>query len=296
LEEIQGLRSRRVPLRRNGELIAWYAATYDIEDRKRAESELIASERRFREAQMELAHASRVVTMGQLTASIAHEVNQPLAALITNAETAMRWLTRKPRNFDKAKPLIERVISDGRRAADVVSRIRNFSKKAPMRKERLEVNEAILDVMALTRAALSDNGVSAQMQLAKDLPPIMGDKVQLQQVILNLIMNAIEAMSEGGTDSRDLSISTSMTERDDLVVAVRDSGPGLPPANLERVFEPFYTTKSTGLGMGLSICRSIVEAHGGQLWPTQNEPHGAMFCMTLPIRDRSPVNQAPGHP
>src|SRR4051794_17412682 len=279
--------TRRVPLRRDGEVIAWYAATYDIEDRKRAESELIESERRFREAQMELAHASRVVTMGQFTASIAHEVNQPLAALLTNAETALRWLAYQPPNLEKARPSIERVINDGKRAADILGRIRDFSKKAPVRMESLEVNEAILDVMGLTRAAMSDNGVLAKMQLAKDLPHILGDKVQLQQVVLNLIMNAIEAMNEVGAGSRELSISTSKTESDGVLVAVRDSGPGLPPAGLPRIFEAFYTTKSSGLGMGLSICRSIVEAHGGRLWATPNEPHGAVFCMMLPIGEQS---------
>jgi PAS domain S-box-containing protein len=279
--------TRRVPLRRNGEVIAWYAATYDIEDRKRAESELIESERRFREAQMELAHASRVVTMGQFTASIAHEVNQPLAALLTNAETALRWLAHQPPNLEKAKPSIERVINDGKRAADILSRIRDFSKKAPVRMESLEVNEAILDVMGLTRAAMSDNGVLSKMQLAKELPHILGDKVQLQQVVLNLIMNAIEAMTEVGAGSRELSIRTSKAESDGVLVAVCDSGPGLPPAGLARIFEAFYTTKSTGLGMGLSICRSIVEAHGGRLWATPNEPHGAVFCMMLPIGEQS---------
>jgi C4-dicarboxylate-specific signal transduction histidine kinase len=228
--------------------------------------------------------------MGQFTASIAHEVNQPLAALVTNAETALRWLARQPPDLEKAKPSIERVINDGKRAADIVSRIRDFSKKAPVRKESLEVNEAILDVIGLTRATMSDNGVLATMQLAKELPHILGDRVQLQQVILNLIMNAIEAMSEVGAGSRELSISTSKPKSDGVLVAVSDSGPGLPPASLARIFEAFYTTKSSGLGIGLSICRSIVEAHGGRLWATPNEPHGAVFCMMLPIGEKSLEN------
>ncbi|MGY0569883.1 PAS domain-containing protein [Bradyrhizobium sp. RDM12] len=280
--------TRRVPLRRNGEVIAWYAATYDIEDRKQAERELIESERRYRDAQMELAHASRVVTMGQFTASIAHEVNQPLAALLTNAATALRWLAHQQPNLEKARPAIARVINDGQRAADIVSRIRDFSKKAPVRKEHLEVNAAILDVIGLTHAAMSDNGVLAKMQLANELPHIVGDRVQLQQVILNLIMNAIEAMSEVRLGSRELSISTSKAESECVLVAVRDSGPGLPPASFARIFEAFYTTKSSGLGMGLSICRSIVEAHGGRLWATPNEPHGAAFCMLLPVAEQPP--------
>jgi PAS domain S-box-containing protein len=275
--------TRRVPLRRNGEVIAWYAATYDIQDRKQAESELFESERRFREAQMELAHASRVVTMGQFTASIAHEVNQPLAALLTNAETALRWLARQPPDLEKAKPSIERLINDGKRAADIVSRIRAFSKKAPVRKESLEVNEAILEIIGLTRGAMSDNGILAKMKLAEGLPHVSGDRVHLQQVILNLIMNAIEAMSEVSDGSRELQISTSEAEAGSVLVVVSDSGPGLSSASVSRMFEAFYTTKANGLGIGLSICRSIVNAHGGRLWATPNEPRGAVFCMTLPI-------------
>jgi C4-dicarboxylate-specific signal transduction histidine kinase len=276
-----------VPLRRNGEVIAWYAATYDIEDRKRAESELIESERRFREAQMELAHASRVVTMGQFTASIAHEVNQPLAALLTNAETALRWLAHQPPNLEKAKPAIERVIDDGKRAADIVSRIRDFSRKAPVRKDSLEVNAAIREVLGLTRVAMSDHGVLAKTQLSAGLPYVLGDRVQLQQVILNLIMNAIEAMSEVSDGSRELQISTSEAEAGSVLVAVSDSGPGLPPASVARMFEAFHTTKASGLGIGLSICRSIVEAHGGRLWAAANKPHGAVFYVMLPVGENS---------
>jgi PAS domain S-box-containing protein len=280
--------TRRVPLRRDGEVIAWYAATYDIQDRKQAESELIESERRFREAQMELAHASRVVTMGQFTASIAHEVNQPLAALLTNAETALRWLGRQPPDLEKATPSIERVINDGKRAADIVSRIRDFSRKAPVRKESLEVNEAILEIIGLTRGAMSDNGIVAKMQLAEGLPRVSGDRVQLQQVMLNLIMNAIEAMSETSDGSRELQISTSEAEAGSVLVAVSDSGPGLAPVSVGRMFEAFYTTKASGLGIGLSICRSIVDAHGGRLWTTPNEPRGAVFCMALPVEENLP--------
>jgi PAS domain S-box-containing protein len=280
--------TRRVPLRRDGEVIAWYAATYDIEDRKRAESELIESGRRYREAQMELAHASRVVTMGQFTASIAHEVNQPLAALLTNAETALRWLAHQPPNLEKAKPALERVIHDGNRAADIVSRIRDLCTKAPVRKESLELNEAILEIIELTRVAITEHSVSAKMQLSEGLPQVLGDRIQLQQVMLNLIMNAIEALSEVSEGSRELLISTSVVEPGSVLVAVSDSGLGLPPASSARLFEAFYTTKASGLGIGLSICRSIVETHGGRLWATPNEPRGAVFCMTLPIGENSP--------
>jgi C4-dicarboxylate-specific signal transduction histidine kinase len=228
--------------------------------------------------------------MGQLSASLAHEVNQPLAALLTNAETAVRWLAHQPPNLEKAKPLIDRIIGDGKRAADIVSRIRDFSKKAPARKEDLEINEAILEITRLTRVAMSEHSVSVKMQLSEGLPHISGDRVQLQQVILNLIMNAIEAMSEVSEGSRELLISASEVESDGVLVTVSDSGPGLPPANLARIFEAFYTTKASGLGMGLSICRSIVEAHGGRLWATPNEPRGAVFCMMLPIGEKSLEN------
>jgi PAS domain S-box-containing protein len=254
------------------------AFVLDLTDRKRAEAEL--------------AHANRVAIMGQLTASIAHEVNQPLAALMTNAETALRWLAREPPNLEKAKPLIDRTINDGRRAADIVGRIRDFSKKKPLRKADLEINEAILEVIGLARVPMSDHRVSIKIQLMEGLPHVFADRVQTQQVILNLIMNAIEAMSEVAEGSRALLISTSETDSNGVLVAVSDSGPGLPPANLARIFEAFYTTKSSGLGMGLSICRSIVEAHGGRLWAKPNEPRGAVFYIMLPVGDKALENPA----
>lgn len=252
------------------------AFVVDLTERKRAEAEL--------------AHANRVATMGQLAASIAHEVNQPIAATLTNAGTAMRWLARRPPNVEGAKHAIDRIIRDGKRTADIVSRIRDFSKNAPGRKEDLEINETILEITALARIPMSERGVLAKMQLAEGLPHILGDRVQLQQVILNLIMNAIEAMSEVGQGFRELSIRTSKADSDGVLVAVSDTGPGLSQANPESIFEAFYTTKSSGLGMGLPICRSIVEAHGGRLWATPNKPHGAVFCMMLPIGEKSPKN------
>jgi C4-dicarboxylate-specific signal transduction histidine kinase len=233
----------------------------------------------------ELAHANRVATMGQLTASIAHEVNQPLAALLTNAGTAARWLARQPPELEKAKQSIDRVISDGKRAADIVSRIRDFSKKTPVSKETLDINGAIVEIMILSRAAISEHGILIKMELSEGLPQIVGDRIQLQQVILNLIMNAIEAMSEVNEGARGLLISTSKAGPDGVCVAVADSGPGLPQETPERIFEAFFTTKPTGLGMGLSICRSIVEAHGGRLSATPNHPRGAVFWMLLPIAD-----------
>ena len=260
-----------------------FAFAIDLSERKRAEADL--------------AHANRVATMGQLSASIAHEVNQPLAALLTNAETAVRWLSRQPPNLEKAKPLIDRIIGDGRRAAGIVSRIRDFSKKAPTRMEDVGPNEAILEIMELTRVATSKHGVSVKMRLSDGLPQVLGDRIQLQQVILNLIMNAIEAMSEVSDRPRELQISTSDSGAGGVLVAVKDSGPGLPPAaELARIFEPFYTTKSSGLGMGLSISRSIVEAHGGRLWGTPNQPRGAAFCIMLPVRQNgTPDLESVGH-
>ncbi|OSI50043.1 ATP-binding sensor histidine kinase [Bradyrhizobium canariense] len=245
------------------------AFVVDLTERKRAEAEL--------------AHANRVATMGQLTASIAHEVNQPVAALLTNAETALRWLAHQPPNLEKAKPLIDRIVSDGKRTADIVSRIRDFSKKAPAQKGNLEINEAILEIMRLTRAAMSEHSVSAEMQLSETLPHILGDKVQLQQVVLNLVMNAIEAMSEVTEGRRELLIKTDEVKSGGVLVAVSDTGPGLSQTNPERMFDPFFTTKPSGLGMGLPICRSIIEAHGGRLWAMPNEPRGAVFYMMLPI-------------
>jgi PAS domain S-box-containing protein len=242
-----------------GKVLKFVGTTTDIDDQERAEEAL-------RQAAAELAHANRIATMGELTASIAHEVNQPIAAAMVNAGTAARWLSRQPPNLDEVRLSIERIRNDGKRAADIVSRIREFSKKAPLRKADLEINEAILDIIGLARVPIADNGVVTTMQLADGLPHILGDKVQLQQVILNLIMNAIEAMSEVKEASRELLISTTNdVDSGGVLVAVSDSGPGLPPTSLARIFEAFYTTKSDGLGMGLSICRSIVEAHGGRL-------------------------------
>lgn len=249
------------------------AFVLDLTERKRAEAEVV--------------HANRVATMGQLAASIVHEVNQPIAATLMNAGTAMRLLDRQPPNLEGAKYAIDRIIRDGKRTADIVSRIRDFSRNAPARKEDLDVNEAILEIAALARIPMSERGVLQKMQLAEGLPHILGDRVQLQQVILNLIMNAIEAMSEVGQGLRELLIRTSKAEPDGVLVAVSDTGPGLSQANPDSIFEAFYTTKSSGLGMGLPICRSIVEAHGGRLWATPNKPRGAVFCVMLPIGKES---------
>jgi PAS domain S-box-containing protein len=242
---------------------------------------MLASEG-MREAQRELAHANRLATMGQLTASIAHEVNQPIAATVTNAQAALRWLDARPPDLDETRQAVARVVNDGIRAGEVVGRIRALIEKVPARTDRFDIKDAITDVVALTRSELSSNGVSLQTRFAQGLPPIQGDRVQLQQVILNLIVNAIEAMSGVSKGARELSISTEMDALNGALVAVRDSGPGLDPASLEHLFDAFYTTKSNGMGMGLSICHSIIEAHGGRIWAEANVPQGATFQFTLP--------------
>ena len=230
---------------------------------------------------MQLAHANRLATMGHLAASIAHEIAQPVAAAVTNADAALRWLDRRPPDLAEVRQSLSRIRENGVRAVDVIEGIRSLLKNAPPRMDRLEINEVIVEVVALAHSELVKLAVSVRTQLAPGLPPVRGDRVQLQQVLLNLVMNAAEAMGETSDQSRDLLIST-QTGPDGVLVAVRDSGPGLASSTLERLFEPFYTTKPGGLGMGLSICHSIVAAHGGRLWASANLPSGATFQFTVP--------------
>jgi PAS domain S-box-containing protein len=259
------------------------AFVLDLTDRKRAEWEARESERRYHEAQMELAHANRVATLGQLSASIAHEINQPVAAAVNNASAALRWLGKEPPDLEQARQALNRIFKNGNRASEVIGQMRALLKKAPLQEENVDINEAILEVIALTRGEVTKNGISVQTQYAEGLPLIRGDRVQLQQVILNLIINAVEALSSVGEGPRELIVSTGETESNGVLVAIRDSGPALTPASLECVFDAFYTTKPGGLGMGLSICRSIIEAHGGQLWASVNVPRGAVFQFTVPV-------------
>ena len=247
----------------------------DISEGRRAAEAL-------REVQAELAHANRVAALGQLTASIAHEVNQPVAGVLSSGQAALRWLDRP--DLEAARRAIERVIRDATRAGDVISGLRALVKKAPPRTESFDMNEAIREVIVVTRGEAAKSGISVKTQLAEGLPLIHGDRVQLQQVILNLIINAIEAMSGISKGPRELLIKTAKSESDCVSVTVQDTGPGLDPANSDRAFEAFYTTKPDGLGIGLSICRSIVEAHGGELAVTANMPHGAVFQFTVPTR------------
>jgi C4-dicarboxylate-specific signal transduction histidine kinase len=245
-------------------------------------SQLMAASEALREAQAELAHVNRVTTMGQLAASIAHELNQPLAAAITNAHAALRWLGLQPANLEEAREALASIVDDGKRAGDVIDRMRALIKKAPPRKDGLDINEVILGVCALTRGELAKNGVSLQTQLAEGLPLTQGDRVQLQQVMLNLIMNAIEAMSAVSHGSRELLIGTSIDASGAVRITVQDSGPGLNPETFDRLFDPFYTTKANGMGMGLSICRSIVEAHDGRIWASPTAGPGSTFQFILP--------------
>jgi len=262
---------------RAGELVEFIGTAVDVTERKSAEDTL-------RKRQMELAHANRVATIGQLTGSIAHEVNQPIAATVTNAEAALEWLDGRPPNLEEVRQALARIVKNANRAGEVVARTRALIKKAPPHKGRLEINGAVREVIELTRGEAAKNGILVQTKLGDGLPLIEGDRVQLQQVILNLVINAVEAMSGVSEGPRELLISSGKGEAGDVLVAVRDSGPGLAAPMLEQVFDAFYTTKGTGLGLGLSICRSIIEAHGGRLWASVNVPRGAIFQFTLPAQ------------
>jgi signal transduction histidine kinase len=240
-------------------------------------------ERQYREAQMALAHANRVATMGQLTASIAHEVSQPITAAVTYALAARRWLSADPPNFREVDDALSLIVKEGNRAGEVVGRVRTLIKKVPVRRDAVVIDDAILEVIALTRTEAAINSVSVRTQFADDLPHVQGDRVQLQQVMLNLMVNAIQAMSDIGEGPRELAISIdTVPSQGGVRVGVRDTGPGLSPESLSRLFEPFYTTKPDGMGMGLSICHSIIAAHGGRLWATRCEPRGAAFQFTIP--------------
>jgi PAS domain S-box-containing protein len=259
----------------------------DLTESKRAEAEARENERRFHQVQMELAHANRAATMGQLTASIAHEVKQPIAAMQINACAALRWLSARPLNREEARSALEHIIEDAKRADHIIGRVRDLFKKAPPRDDPVDINEAVNEVVELVRYEAAKHDVSVQTMLGEGLPKIRGDRVQLQQVILNLMVNAIESMSATSGGPRELSITTAGDLSNAVSVVVRDSGPGLPAQEVERIFDPFYTTKPGGLGMGLSICRSIVEAHEGRLEAKPNVPGGAVFQLTLPAQPDS---------
>jgi PAS domain S-box-containing protein len=259
-----------------GRFVGYRGVGRHITERRRAEEAM-------RAMQAELAHVNRVTTMGELSASIAHEVNQPIAATVTNAQAALRWLSAQPPDLDEVRASLSRIVEDGKRAGNVISGIRALINKVPSRKDRFDLNEAVLEMVALTRSEVLNHGILLQTELAPGLPMVDGDRTQLQQVILNLILNAVEAMDGIDEGTRELRINTEREAAGGVLVTVRDSGPGLDQADVERVFTAFYTTKPKGMGMGLAICRSMVEAHGGKMWASANEPRGAVFQFTLPL-------------
>ena len=259
----------------------------DISERKQAEDQLRASERNLQMTQVELARVSRLTTMGELAASIAHEVNQPLTAVINNASACLRLLANNNLEPEVLRRALEGIIADGTRASTVLARIRAFIKKEPAEKSELDINEVIQEVLVLAARELYENQVLPDHQLKTDLPSVLADRVQLQQVLLNLIMNGIEAMAAVTDRPRLLGVQSRIDESGDVLVAVSDSGTGFG-LELDRVFTPFFTTKANGMGMGLSISRSLVEGHGGRLWAAPNSPHGAVFSFTLPATGGSP--------
>jgi len=233
------------------------------------------------EAQAQLVHVARVTTLGELTASIAHEVNQPLAAIVINGNASLRWLADNSPNVHEAKTAIDRIVKDANRASSVIARVRELTKNAPREKERVRINELLLETIGLLERQIRENGVVLQTQLVDDLPPVMADRVQLQQVALNLILNAIEAMQSLPPGARNIVVSSGR-DGANVTASVQDIGPGPLPGNVDRLFDAFYSTKSGGMGMGLTISRSIIEAHGGRIWATANLPRGAIFQFAVP--------------
>ncbi len=262
-----------------GDLVEVVGTTVDVTERKRAQAE----HQRLRELEADLAHLNRLSIMGELTASLAHEILHPIATARNNARAGMRFLAMNPPDLNEVTDALACVVRDADRAKDIVARIRDHIRKTPPRKERFDINAAITEVIVMARNAVDMNRVSVRTSFRERMPPFWGDRVQVQQVILNLLLNAVEAMSSTG-GPRQLSISTDFNERDGLLVEVRDTGPGLAEEQLQDIFKAFYTTKPGGIGMGLSICRSIIDAHGGRLW-AETSSRGAVFRVALPAAD-----------
>jgi C4-dicarboxylate-specific signal transduction histidine kinase len=256
--------------------------TRALTDRKRADERLRASEQHLLDVQMELAHVMRMTTLGEMTASIAHEVSQPLAAMVANAEACLSWLRCGTPGVDAACRSVEWIIDDGNRAGEVIRRVRTLANKTSLEKEPLDVNDVVREAILLMRRELISHQVSLRMNLAAALPMILGDRVQLQQVIINLVMNGVEAMQSVTDRPRELVVRSGQDELGGALISVADCGVGIAAENVDKLFNPFFTTKYGGMGMGLSICRSIMEAHGGRLWATATVPHGSMFQFTLP--------------
>jgi PAS domain S-box-containing protein len=270
----------------NGEFRGYRGTGTDVTAIIRAQQ----AEASLRTVQAELSHVTRVATLGQLTASIAHEITQPIASARNNARAGLNFLDRQPPDIGEVREALEGVVGDADRAGDIIERIRDHIKKAPPQKDCFDLNEAINQVIVLARGAITKNGVVVETRLTKGLFPVLGDRVQVQQVVLNLVLNAVEAMSSVKAEARELLISVKQSGANGVVVAVRDSGPGIDPEQLKRVFDAFYTTKPGGMGMGLSICRSIIDAHGGRLWVDANETRGAVFQFTLPSTQNELMN------
>ena len=263
-------------LNASGDLIEFVGSSTDITARKRAEEAL-------RQAQADLARVSRVTTIGELTASLAHEVNQPIAAAVTNANTCLRWLTRDEPDVEEARAAATRIVKDGTRAAEIIRRVRLLFQKGASQWELVDVNEAIREMIVLLRSETTRYNITIRMELAAGLPQIMGDRVQLQQVLMNLMVNSIDAMKEANS-ARELAVKSQRTEQEEVLVSVSDTGVGLPPQEAGQIFNAFFTTKPHGTGMGLRISRSIVESHGGRLWAAGNSSRGASFSFTLPAK------------
>jgi len=264
-------------------LVATLLITGLMEIKRRVEESRARDQEALRQAQADLAHVNRVTTMGELTASLAHEVNQPIAAAVTDANTCMRWLTRDHPDVEEAREAASRVIKDATRAAEIISRIRLLFKKGAPQQELVDVNEVIREMVVLLRNEASRYSISLRTELVADLPQVMGDRVQLQQVLMNLMNNGIDAMKEVAA-TRELALKSQRAGNGELMVSVSDTGVGLPPQQADQIFNAFFTTKVDGTGMGLRISRSIVESHGGRLWAANNSPRGASFHLTLPTK------------
>jgi PAS domain S-box-containing protein len=270
------------------------AFVLDLTERKKAEAELATrrieakrAEEQLLALQAELAHATRVTTLGELSASIAHEVGQPLAAIVISGEACLRWLRHSTPQPEEVRACVENMINEGRRASEIVLRVRSLTKGEAPQKTQLELNDVVNEVVALVQRQVVHHRIALQLRLASGLPPVLGDRVQLQQVLINLVINGIQAMADVGANPRELLIESHRDNDEHLVVAVQDCGPGIDPANADRLFDAFFTTKSNGMGMGLSICRSIIEDHGGRVWASSNAGHGATFQFSLPSMGES---------